>query len=63
MAFTEADCATLRGAIARGEKMVVFSDRTVIYRSVGELVEALHLAEAELATRPRHSLGRAEKGF
>ena len=63
MAFTLAEIAALRSAITRGEKTVTFADRSVTYRSIAELIEALRLAEAENATRPKQSLAYAEKGF
>ena len=63
MAFTSEEIAGLRSAIAKGEKTVTFADRSVTYRSIAELVEALRLAEAENASRPKQSLGYSSKGF
>lgn len=63
MAFTAADVSSIRDAIAKGEKTVTFADRSVTYRGIAELVEALRLAEAELSTRPKQSLAYAEKGL
>lgn len=56
MAWTEADAQRLRDAIARGEMSVTFADRTVSYRSVGELIKALDVVERALATTPRQTV-------
>ena len=63
MAFTEADLASLRSAIAKGEKTVMFADRSTTYRSIAELVAAAAVIEASLATRSKQSLAYAEKGL
>lgn len=68
MAFTAADRETLKAAIARGEQTVAFADRTVTYRSVSEMLRALQVIEADLATqattpRPRYYKAYAKKGL
>lgn len=40
MAFTQEDLEKVERAIARGERVVRYSDRTVEYRSVDELLVA-----------------------
>jgi hypothetical protein len=63
MAFSSTDLDAMRTAIARGEKTVTFADRSVTYRSMTEMIEALRLMEGELATRSKQSLGASSKGF
>ncbi len=68
MAFTQADADSLKTAIAKGERSVTFADRTVVYRSVSEMREALTMIEAEMArssspARPRQWAGYSKKGF
>lgn len=63
MAFTETDLAAICAAIAKGEKTVVFADRSVTYRSIAELREAKAEIEASLSSRPKQSLGAARDGF
>lgn len=67
MAWTTTDRDNLKAAIARGEQSVSYTDRTVTYRSVGDMREALAMIEAELAAaetpaRPRQFLGHTSKG-
>jgi len=67
MAWTADDRDRLKAAIARGESRVSFADRSVEYRSIAEMREALALIEAELATaadppRPRQWLLYGSKG-
>jgi hypothetical protein len=59
VAWTQTDADNLKAAIAKGERSVTFADRTVVYRSVAEMREALGMIEAELsrATRPKQFLG------
>lgn len=40
MAFTQDDVVRIERALAKGEHIVRFADRTVEYRSVQELIEA-----------------------
>ena len=49
MAYTQAHLAAVERAIARGEKVVRYGDRTVEYRSVDELIKARDLIRTELA--------------
>jgi hypothetical protein len=68
MAWTQTDADNLKAAIAKGERSVSFADRTVTYRSVSEMREALSMIEAELGRnasppRPKTFLGYAKKGF
>lgn len=48
MAFTQTDLDAINAAIARGESVVRFADRTVEYRSIGDLIKARNLIVAEL---------------
>ncbi len=49
MAYTEDQLTALEAALARGEKRVTFVDKTVEYRSVEELKEAIRAIERGLA--------------
>jgi len=49
MAWTQADREVLERALAKGERRVTFGDKTVEYRSVEELREALREIDAQLA--------------
>lgn len=48
MAYTKAHLDAVERAIARGEKIVRYSDRTVEYRTVDELIKARDLIRTEL---------------
>ena len=43
--YTEAQLQALRDSLARGEKRVTFGDKTVEYRTVEELKEAIRQVE------------------
>lgn len=43
--YTETQLQTLRDALAKGEKRVTFGDKTVEYRTVDELKEAIRQVE------------------
>ena len=49
MAYTEDQLTALETALAKGEKRVTFGDKTVEYRSVEELKEAIRAIERGLA--------------
>lgn len=49
MAYTNADREALERALAKGERRVTFGDKTVEYRSVDELREALREINTQLA--------------
>lgn len=49
MSFTSSDLDAINRAIARGERRVTFSDRTVEYRDVDELLRARNAIRTELA--------------
>ena len=49
MAYTEEQLSALEAALAKGEKRVTFGDKTVEYRSVEELKEAIRAVERGLA--------------
>ena len=49
MAYTEDQLTALEAALAKGEKRVTFGDKTVEYRSVEELKEAIRDVERGLA--------------
>ena len=49
MAYTQAHLDALEAALVKGEKRVTFGDKTVEYRSVEELKEAIRAVERGLA--------------
>lgn len=49
MAFTQDDLDTINRAISTGEKRVSFSDRTIEYRDIHELLRARSEIEKELS--------------
>lgn len=49
MAYTPAQLVAVERAIARGERIVRYSDRTVEYRSVDELMKVRDQIRTELA--------------
>lgn len=49
MAYTEEQLIALETALAKGEKRVTFGDKTVEYRSVEEIKEAIRAVERGLA--------------
>lgn len=64
MAYTKAHLDAVERAIARGEKIVRYSDRTVEYRTVDELIKARDLIRTELtnAAGPRSGVVRVFHG-
>lgn len=46
--YTEAQLQALRDALAKGEKRVTFGDKTVEYRTVEELKEAIRQVETAM---------------
>lgn len=48
MAYTQADLEALQAALAKGEKRVSFGDKTVEYRSVEELKDAIREVKRDL---------------
>lgn len=68
MPYTQSDLDAIRAAIAKGERMVTFADRSVTYRSIDELFQAEARIASALATaaspgRPKQSFGVGTKGF
>lgn len=67
MAYTETDLTKVRQAIARGEKTVQFSDRSVTYRSIEELFQAeeriASSLETSAAARKKQTFAVGCKGF
>ena len=51
MAYTEEQLTALEAALAKGEKRVTFGDKTVEYRSVEELKEAIRTVERGLSAQ------------
>ena len=51
MAYTEDQLTALEAALAKGEKRVTFGDKTVEYRSVEELNEAIRAVERGLSAQ------------
>ena len=63
MAFTQTDLVRIQTAIARGELMVSFSDRTITYRSIDDLLKAeARIATALTAPRARQTILVGTKG-
>ena len=48
MAYTEEQLSVLEAALAKGEKRVTFGDKTVEYRSVEELRQAILAVKRDL---------------
>lgn len=68
MSYTTNQLDALKRALATGERRVSFGDKTVEYRSVEELQEAIRTVEAELArvagTPPKRQIRvTTAKGF
>ena len=68
MSYTTTQLDALKKALATGERRVSFGDKTVEYRSVEELLEAIRTVEAELArsagsTPKRQIRVTTSKGF
>jgi hypothetical protein len=65
VAFTQQDLEAVEHAIARGERVVQFADRSVTYRSIQELQIAQEMISAQLnqATRKKQFLGVGNKGY
>ena len=51
MAYTEDQLSALEAALAKGEKRVTFGDKTVEYRSVEELKDAIRAVERGLSAQ------------
>jgi hypothetical protein len=49
MAYTQEQLTALENALATGERRVSFGDKTVEYRSIDELKEAIRLVERGLS--------------
>lgn len=68
MAFTLEQYNTLKEAIAGGELMVRYADRSVTYRSLDEMIRTLRLMEGDLEQldgnhRGGRSLASFSKGY
>jgi hypothetical protein len=65
--YTPQQLFALRQALARGERRVTFGDRMIEYRSVDELLAAIHEIESVLAARtqrrPRQLRVTTTKGY
>jgi hypothetical protein len=55
MSFTQAHLDALNQAIASGELTIEYNGKKITYRSIGELVKAKQLVEAELSNTSRAS--------
>ena len=51
MAYTQAHLDALEAALVKGEKRVTFGDKTVEYRSVEELKDAIRAVERGLSAQ------------
>ena len=68
MAYTTADLAAVRSAIAKGEHSVQFADRSVTYRSIEDLLKAEDritraLADSTTTRRRKHTYAVSSKGL
>jgi hypothetical protein len=54
--YTQAQLDAIRAAIAKGEKSVTFADRTAVYRSMDELLQAEARIAAALAAGPKQTI-------
>jgi hypothetical protein len=68
MAYTTDQLTALETALAKGEKSVTFADRTIVYRTVDEMLSAMreikrNLALSVAAPTVRHIRVNSEKGF
>jgi hypothetical protein len=66
VAYSSADLAAIETAIARGERVVQFSDRSVTYRSIDELLQAKADILRDLpasTSRPRQYVAVGSKGL
>ena len=59
MAFTQAQIDAAKNALASGKLSVRFGDRSITYRSVNELRQAISLMEAELNSATRTKVVKA----
>lgn len=50
MAWTQTEIDALKAAIGKGVRRVTYSDKTVEYHSMGEMIRALKMMEAEVAS-------------
>jgi len=55
MTYTEEQLTLLEAALAKGEKRITFGDKTIEYRSVEELKEAIRAVERGLAEQAAHT--------
>lgn len=64
MSFTQKHLEAVEAAIARGEKVVRYADRTVEYRTVDELLKAREEIRSSLASAgvPRSRAYRLQHG-
>lgn len=63
MAYTHEQYQALKAAIAGGELQVRYSDRSVTYRSVAEMLQILRLMENELGLNADTTGGRRLTSF
>lgn len=64
MSFTQSDVDVLKKAIASGVSSVRFADgRQVNYRSMGELLDALATAQAEVSASAGGAVGMTYASF
>lgn len=63
MAFTLEQYNTLKEAIAGGELMVRYADRSVTYRSLEEMIRTLRLMEGDLEQPVAGARGRSFASF
>lgn len=64
MAWTQEDINALKSSIASGTLSVAYSDRSVTYRSMAEMLQALALMQREVqgSSAVNHRLAAHSKG-
>ena len=65
MAFSASDVEKLKDSIKRGVQRVEYQDKTVVYRSMDDMLKALRLMEEELGLKEKSSrvLAESSKGL
>lgn len=64
MAWTQADVDALQAAIAagRGARSITFSDQSVTFNSIEDMLKLLSVMQQGLANHPRYRLAATSKG-
>lgn len=57
MAWTQAEIDTLKAAIAKGVKTVAYSDKTITYQNLEEMLQALNVMEGNVEAEASAATG------